>query len=281
MAGLLQGTFDFDVHAGPDAVERKVSVMDLAQLCKNEGMNGFMVRSHMAPTVTLARLVSESYPDMLIAGNVVLNKAVGGLNPHAARVAIEMGARAVFMPTFDSANHIARLGPISQNDHSGISILDRRDELLPSVTEILGVVADADVVLCTGELSAHEIMRLVEAAKKHGLNRMVVNHPEYWIIDLSLDQQKQIISDGAYIEHSFVFTSVVQKKTISFSEIAKMIKGHGCEKCVMATDAGQPPNPTPPQALREFINQMRNEGIPENQIDVMTKENPMRLLQKR
>jgi predicted metal-dependent TIM-barrel fold hydrolase len=280
MDGVLSGAIDFDVHAGPDMVPRKVSVAELARISKAAGMKGFMVRSHMMPTVTLARLVSESYPEMLIAGNVVLNENVGGLNPVAARVAIEMGARAVFMPTFDSVNHIAKMGPVSQKDQVGISILDQRDELLPQVTEILGIVADADVVLGSGELSAREILSLVKAAKKQGVKRMVVNHPEYWIIDISGDDQKEIVDRGAYIEHSFVFTSSIQKKTVSFSQIAGMIKRHGHERCIMATDCGQPPNPTPPEALETFALEMKKEGIPQQHIDVMMKENPLRLLQK-
>ena len=280
MAGVLSGAVDFDVHAGPDMVARKVSIAELARLCMDAGMKGFMVRSHMMPTVTLARLVSESYPEMLIAGNVVLNESVGGLNPSAARVAIEMGARAVFMPTFDSTNHIAKLGPVTPKSPVGISVLDRRNELLPSVVEIMGIVADSGVVLGTGELSATEILRLVRASKQLGLKKLVVNHPEYWIIGLTEDEQKRIVESGAYVEHSFVFTTVVVPKRTSFSKIARMIRRHGHERCLMATDSGQPPIPSSPQALRIFVDQMRKEGIPQSHIDVMIRSNPLELLAK-
>lgn len=276
---ILAGAIDFDLHASPDMVPRKVDVAELARLCDNAGMRGFMIRSHAIPTVGLARLVSESYPHMLIAGNVVLNESVGGLNPEAARIAIEMGARAVWMPTFDSANHIAKLGATAaQGRGAGITILDEHGELVPPVIEIMEIVADSGVVLGTGELSSPEIVRLVRAGKRLGLKKMVVNHPEYWIIDLSDKEQEEMVACGAYIEHSYVFTSVAAPKRISPSKIARMIRKHGHERCIMATDSGNPAISASPEAMLSFVDQMKKEGISQRQIDVMIKENPTKLL---
>jgi predicted metal-dependent phosphotriesterase family hydrolase len=46
----------------------------------------------------------------------------------------------------------------------------------------------------------------------------------------------------------------------------------------MATDFGQWRNPHPIEGMRHFIHLMMQMGITESEIDIMTKENPARLL---
>jgi predicted metal-dependent phosphotriesterase family hydrolase len=46
----------------------------------------------------------------------------------------------------------------------------------------------------------------------------------------------------------------------------------------LSSDMGQSMNPTPTDALRDFITQLMNKGITQEQIDSMTRKNPARLL---
>ena len=56
------------------------------------------------------------------------------------------------------------------------------------------------------------------------------------------------------------------------------IKRVGAERCVMATDFGQPYNPHPIDGMRQFIKVMQALGINERELEIMVKYNPARLL---
>jgi len=46
----------------------------------------------------------------------------------------------------------------------------------------------------------------------------------------------------------------------------------------MATDFGQPYNPNPVDGMRQFIKVMMALGMSEQEVDIMTRKNPARLL---
>jgi predicted TIM-barrel fold metal-dependent hydrolase len=56
------------------------------------------------------------------------------------------------------------------------------------------------------------------------------------------------------------------------------IRRVGAEKCVMATDFGQPYNPHPIDGMRQFIKVLQALGVTEVEIDTMARRNPARLL---
>jgi hypothetical protein len=57
-----------------------------------------------------------------------------------------------------------------------------------------------------------------------------------------------------------------------------MIKAVGPERCVLTSDLGQVESPPPAEGFREFIEMFRSLGASDRDIDVMTKDNPSRLL---
>jgi predicted metal-dependent phosphotriesterase family hydrolase len=61
-------------------------------------------------------------------------------------------------------------------------------------------------------------------------------------------------------------------------EFAKAITTVGAENCIIATDLGQAPNPVPVVGMTAFIKQLVGKGITQQQIDLMVKKNPARLL---
>jgi hypothetical protein len=79
------GVIDMHVHSHPDVFGRNMDDIDVAQLAKARGMRGILLKNHVAETASRAALVMKVVPGIEVFGGVVLNKAVGGINPDAAR----------------------------------------------------------------------------------------------------------------------------------------------------------------------------------------------------
>src|SRR5438309_12049766 len=78
--GLLQGTFDTHVHAGPDLLPRKFNDIDLAHLAQERGFGGIVLKSHHAITADRATLIRLMFPGVKFYGAIALNNPIGGLN---------------------------------------------------------------------------------------------------------------------------------------------------------------------------------------------------------
>ena len=65
-----------------------------------------MLKSHYVSTAERAAVVNEAVNGAVqVLGAMTLNAAVGGMNPLAVEIAAREGARIVWMPTVDAANH--------------------------------------------------------------------------------------------------------------------------------------------------------------------------------
>jgi microsomal dipeptidase-like Zn-dependent dipeptidase len=67
--------------------------------------------------------------------------------------------------------------------------------------------------------------------------------------------------------------------TLPFAELAAVIRRVGVESTVIATDYGQPNNPTPVEGLASYIAALRAEGFAEADIARMARDNPAHLLE--
>src|SRR6476646_5456382 len=106
----LKGVIDLHVHCDPDSAPRSIDGLEVARLAQREGMRALLFKNHNAPTVQMAYLVHKVVPGVEVFGSVVLNRAVGGINPAAVEQAALMKGgflRMVWMPTFDAGNAAA------------------------------------------------------------------------------------------------------------------------------------------------------------------------------
>jgi hypothetical protein len=202
-----------------------------------------------------------------------LNQAVGGLNPYAVEAALAMGAKEIWMPTLSAANHLSA----TNVDGEGITILEEGGALKPVVYDILALVAQADIILGSGHLSVEETISLVNAAQDSGVNSILITHPELSIVNMPMDVQEELGRLGAYFERC-LYTVVAPGGNVTIATITQAVKRLGVEKNVMATDFGQVDNPSPVEGMRSFIAGMLEAGISKAEIDLMTRENPARLL---
>jgi len=280
---LIKGAVDMHVHVGPDAVPRLMDCLQLAEEAKAVGARGFVFKSHSMPTAPLAILARRIVPEVEVFGSLVLNNSVGGLNPSAVETSLKFEAKVIWMPTSSAKNHIEYyakyphpLGLGGQRER-GICVLDKSGELVEEVKTILGLIADAKAVLATAHLSIPETRVLVAEAKKAGVKNIVVSHPLDGMINMSVDDQMEMVKLGACLEHTLLSTMPIWRST-SPAEIYRVIKTTGAEHNILVTDFGQVHHPSPFEGLRLFARTMLEFGLGKEEIDKLIRGNPCNLL---
>lgn len=269
----LVGAVDLHVHSAPDVDKRRFDDLELARAAKDAGVGAVLIKSHQNSTVERAWLVSQCVPGIRVYGGLVLNETVGGLNPAAVRLALELGARQVWMPTRSARNH-----RLYHGQPGGITILDEQGRLLPAVEEILVAMATSDCILGTGHLSPLETSVLIDSAHTAGVSKILVTHPEWGPTYHSWEAQKELAMRGdVFFERCFVSTTHLCG-CVPFETIERAIIESGVERTVLSTDLGQPETPPPAEGLRLYAERLRSTGFSVDQIRTMMQANPERLL---
>jgi hypothetical protein len=159
-----------------------------------------------------------------------------------------------------------------------VPVVDEDGAVKPELIEILKLIAEADIILATGHLSVPEIKTVVDAAVAAGVRKILVNHPELWLIGMSIEDQRELAAKGACMEFCIRSVTAPGHGDATPQELAERIKAIGAEHAVMATDYGQVESPPAPEGMRWYIAQMLESGIPAQDVERMTKVNPSRLL---
>ncbi len=284
---LLQGAIDLHQHAAPSLFERVTDDIGLAVEARARGMRAVLLKAHEQDTTGRAALVRRQVPGIEAFGGIVLNQHTGGLNPVAVDNSIKLGARMVWMPTLSAQHHIDHFGGShfgramkgrteSRAATRGIRVIDD-DALVPAAREILDLVAGAQICLSTGHLSPREIIVLVREARRAGVTRILVTHPDLALSGLSIDDQKALAAEGAVLEKDLI-VMMPAWQSLGLEQMAKSIRDIGARHCVLATDFGQLHHPIPPEGLRMFVQMLLEQGITTEEIRTMVVENPARLL---
>jgi hypothetical protein len=275
----LEGAIDLHVHTAPDVYPRRLDDLALARQAAAAGMRAILIKSHHTLTADRASLAERQVDGVRVFGGLALNQAVGGLNPAAVEAALALGARQIWMPTLSAANHRQATGAPG----GGIRILDEAGQLRPAVLEILGLIARADVILGTGHLSVPEIVRLAPAARAAGVRRILVTHPEFFVVDMPVGIQQELAGPDLFFERCLIVTvpphpPVPAGPVVPLAAIAAAVRQVGVETTVLATDFGQAGNPAPVDGLRSYIAGMQELGFSPAEIERMTRTNPAWLL---
>jgi hypothetical protein len=98
----VAGAFDLHVHSYPSLFPRLADDLGLAEAYAAAGFAGFALKSHHESTASRAYLLGRLHPELRVAGGIVLNGFVGGINPSAVEACLRTGGRIVWMPTIDA-----------------------------------------------------------------------------------------------------------------------------------------------------------------------------------
>ncbi len=267
---MIEGAIDLHVHAAPDTRPRKHGALELVRLARVRGMRGLLLKNHNSPTTALASVLSQLEPGFAVRGGLVLNEAAGGFNPAAVEAELNLGAAQIWAPTHSSACERRFRGK-----PGGISIFDQSGKLHGAVTACLELIAQSKAILGTGHLGPEEIVELVSAARRVGVKKILINHPEFAAIDLPLAAQRELAQPGLWFERCFVRSGF----TRDWDGLARAIRETGVEYNVLATDLGQSENPSPPDGLAAMVRELHARGFSEAELKLMTGETPARLLE--
>jgi hypothetical protein len=268
----LQGAIDLHAHHGPDSYPRYGDAFEIAKLMNERGMRGAVFKNHWQDTASIAYLVRKYATQgtgFLAFGAICMDSPEGGINVNAVRYMADVTGgygQVVWMPTHDSENEVKYLKqarPFVRVSNNG--------KLVPEVGEVLDLIAQRNLTLATGHVSAEEMVKIVRAAAQRGIKKIIITHadlgPQY--TNPTVAQLKKVIKAGAYVE-------IVSGQTRK-AEIIIMMHEIGAEHIVVSSDSGLPgTNHT--DALVNAARNLRTAGFTEAELNLMFKDNPAKAL---
>ncbi len=284
----VKNFIDLHVHIGPEVIPRKFNI---PKIIKEETgrIKGMALKNHFYPTMSF--IEKEETKDLILVGSVTLNNYLGGLNPDVIYASAIISKRPiiVWFPTINAENFLRkskyeippewigeRFKSRLSSEVKGIKITNKEGNLKEETIKVLKAIRDNNCILATGHISWQESKILVKEALNLGINKIIITHPIYQLIDMPIDVQKELAKNkGVYIEQTYAMYLI---DNIPIQKIAEQIKEIGAENCIISSDMGQINNPNPSEAMKTFSKLLRQEGITEEELRMMGEFNPRKLL---
>ncbi len=278
----LKGVIDMHVHSNPDIRIRAYDDFELMEAGIRVGARAIVIKTHQGTTMDRAylcnrhnQIVHGNTNDFTMFGGIVLNRVVGGINLKALEVALKLGAKVVWLPTQSARNHLIKM---KQSTDSCVEVV-RDGKVVPEMMDVFRLVRDYDAVLGTAHLSPKESFIVVEAARDAGVKNLVVTHPEWWVVDMSMEDQIRLVKDyDVILERCYAQNMGGGKYKSNLPSNLEIVKEAGYKNVMIDTDGGQVENPHWEIAMEESMQYLVDHGIPMEQVDYMTKVIPARLL---
>lgn len=283
----FQGAVDLHAHASPSLFPRRFDDIELARHAASSGMSAIVVKAHEGSSVERAVLAERAVPGARVRGGIVLNRFVGGFNPHAVEAALAQGGRIVWMPTLHAENHLRFYGGPGfreqETSFSGrplepLDALDDRGRLKREVHEVLDAVAQFDeAVLSNGHLGAAETRAVFREARRRGIEKLVVAHPSLPLTSFGVELQRELARLGALMEHTYL-PHLPRWGGLSVERSAEDIRRVGVDRCLLSSDLGQSASPSPAEGLVQFGLALLEQGISREDLRRMLVDHPAALL---
>ena len=186
---------DVHYHAGPDAFVRRHGVLECGR--RYRMLNGWVVlKNHLGCTAAQAwEARAEGLP---VSGSIVLNEIAGDLNWRTVERALVQQCDddirlIVHLPTVTGRKHRSSL--VRKLSHPLLdarpilarTVTNEAGALLPAVLDVLRMARDHRVVISTGHASRDEVLRLVDAAVRLEVPRLMLNQPANPLTGLQAD----------------------------------------------------------------------------------------------
>jgi hypothetical protein len=255
--------FDLHVHAAPDVSPRLADDLQTLRWYAEAGFSGCVLKAHYDATVGRG-VAAGAGLGLRVYGGQALNQHVGGINPAAVAAALMMGARVIWMPTADA--HTQQAAGLPRLCHQRPELGGTTYAIPPvdfsaehEVRVVLALIAEADAVLATGHLSFAEVAWLVRAAVPAGVRRLLLTHPSYTVPAMTAAQAKELTDLGCFAE--VTAHQLLSQPDCDAARLAAFVAAVGYDRVVLSSDAGQPGNPTPPEALELLVDALTAEGL--------------------
>ena len=249
-------------------------------------MRGLVLKSHVRSTLQSCLEIERQ----LGLRDVVFSSLV--LNSHrlledtdTVIEQIRSGLRILYMPTILARN---RRNPLCR-DGKRISIMDN-GRLCPSLWPMLEAAAEHGCTVATGHCDLQECLALLAACASTGVRTALVTHPEYFVTEMSLEQQQDIADRWSNVLFERTLYSVIDESAARarpgslvivkdrLKRLVRHIRELGPERTVLSSDLGQEFLPRPVNGFRHFLEVLADEGVSRADIKMMTRANPLRCL---
>jgi len=305
---LMDGLIDIHVHGAPAGswLPGRPTVVHSTMEASKEKVAALVFKDHYTMTNNWAQMINESLqllkeekgPDSgftptKLYGGIVLNYAVGGLNPEAVKICLGYGdCVEVWLPSTSSRYQLdliaKELG--TTNDKGGVYVSEN-GVLLPEMVQILDMMAEYNdnaegkrVALSACHVSNEEKFDLLHYVKDKGMDvDIIIDHITQELTIATEEQMLEMIDLGAYLE--FAETSCIpwtgmEDQVINFDWsmyiIKKMIEKRGTDHLVLCSDSGQPSHEFVP-GWRCFLKTLLAKGISYDDVKVMCQDIPRKL----
>ncbi|MDE7245908.1 MAG: hypothetical protein K2O18_18300, partial [Oscillospiraceae bacterium] len=275
---LWKNSIDMHIHPGPDPnAERPIDSAQVAALAEKAGMKAVVLKSFFNNTASDAFIIQKNLTPALHGfGSVVIGYTTTGGLQYAAKTietCAKIGCKVVWFPAMDAEWCQAYFG----NTGAGIYILKEDGTLKDEVYDILKVVKQYNMVVCSGHMSYEESTKMFDAAIEMGIEKMVATHPLAELSRFTLEQIQELAAKGVYIEHVYG-TTMPRLGNLDPSDYVDCVKLVGADKTIMGTDLAQVWDTDPATGMRLFIGQMIQFGCTPEEVELMCKRNPAKLL---
>lgn len=280
---LLQGAIDCHIHAYPDFVHRSQNMIEIAIEASKCGMRAVAFKDHWNVSATAAYL-TQKHIDSLVERGELTNRVeiyggagtCHGMRPEYIRVALQYpNFKMIWFPTFTSLGFWRGAG---QPEKGGVRLVADNGEVLPEVVEIMKMAAEKKVGVGFGHTDFKELLPLAKKAKEIGL-RATLDHPLLELNKLLLDEMKELADLGVYVgTYCQPMIPSLYQPVADPMETIRTIKAIGPERCIIGSDFGQVLHMDAIDGMRVFIRALLGFGITPQQIKVMLKDNPAKLM---
>ncbi len=288
---LLEGSIDLHSHGYPEIspdCQMRVEDVEAIQMAAQAKMRGYLIKSHMWPTVGRVYQLKNQIKDFDIWPSMCLNTSAGGFDPWITEAGLKQGVKLIWMPTWSSRNDIKREGfshimrtwlpsIAKMKPEDGLTIFDDAGKVIPQVKEIFALAKDSDVAVSTGHLSPEEGIALARVAQDMGFKKLIFCHPDSKTVGANMDHIREMARLNCYIEFCFLGLLPAYYR-ISAQEVITRMREVGAQRCIMTTDYFFEWATPPSEMMRAFIGTLLAKGATVEEVDWMARKNPCMLM---
>ncbi|RON55859.1 DUF6282 family protein [Pseudomonas frederiksbergensis] len=273
---------DVHYHAGPDAYLRRHSAVQAGH--HYQAQNGWVVlKNHLGCTAAQAWEAREQ--GLPVSGSIVLNEIAGGIDWRVVeRSLCQHGAAdlrfIVHLPTVTGRSHTSRLArslshPIlSERPIKPLTVSDDSGQLTPATLDLLRMSRDYPVVISTGHANREEVLRLVEAADRLQVPRLMLNQPANPLTGLNAED---LLALGnlpfLYIEQTALTYLLEYQGRDDFSRVLRELP-----QVVYSSDLGQTSQPDIAQWLKMSQQWFEEFGLSKERVESISRGWPLQML---
>ena len=288
---LLKGSVDNHIHCCPHINKRSTNIFEVIKKAEQLEMHAVGLMDNFSNTSGYASLVKKYLPKLKLKvfGGLIMEPPSGGVNYENAKISLNYsyfqndGAKFISFPTHHT-RHIAKLEKRKKNYIKNCFYIPDTGPTQETM-KILELIAQKNIVMNTGHLSAKETINLVKYAKKIGVKKILIPSNTFNLTTIT-----KLKKFRPKFEFSYFFISKATDIPLTHVDGEKhkiqgtnekllkiLIKTAGPKNVILSSDCGVSILPKPHIGFSKFINHIQKLGFSKKEIEYMIKINSKKL----